>query len=290
MESVQPRNSQDAQPVAIRVEGLWKSFGEQAVLQGVDLTVRQGELVAIVGGSGCGKTVLLHCIIAHLRPDRGRVLMADFDHATAPLRDVHEIDEDALDALRVHWAVVFQRNALFSGTVFENISLWPKEIKGQTDEEIRPRAEAAVRAVGLDPAVVLDRARDDLSGGMAKRVAVARALVMDPAILFFDEPTAGLDPEHSALLHGLIASTHDSRTSSGMRRTTLVITHDTALLRRIRPRIVMLHHGVVSFDGPYEEFERSQSPVIRPYFEMMPVLNSLARRGTAGEHGEVSSR
>ncbi len=264
-------------PAAIRVEDVQKSFNSQHVLRGINLDVSQGELVAIVGNSGGGKTVLLHCIIGHIKPDEGRVLVADFTTAGAPLLDVGTLDDEGLDRLRLNWAIVFQRNALFTGTVYDNIALGPREIRGETDEEIMPRARAALSSVGLDPDLVLTRSRDDLSGGMAKRVAIARALVMDPALIFYDEPTAGLDPEHSQLVHELIASTHARATGGGFERTSVVVTHDTALLARLRPRVVMLFEGRVFFDGPFEEFQRTDSAPIRPYFQTMSAVHACER-------------
>ncbi len=166
-------------PPEVVVENLAKSFGGKSVLRDVSLTVSRGEMVAIVGGSGCGKTVLLKHITGHFRPDAGRVLVADHDDdpgpdGAAPLADLGELDESGLERLRKHWAVVFQRNALLTGTVLENLSVEPREVKGMTDEAIRPIAIEALRDVGLDPDLVLERDRDALSGGMAKRVAVAR--------------------------------------------------------------------------------------------------------------------
>jgi len=276
-ESAQPPVRAADAPAAIRVAGLHKSFGEQRVLAGIELEIRQGELVAIVGNSGCGKSVLLHCIIGHLAPDSGRVLVADVASTGSPLLDIGGLDEEGLDRLRLNWAVVFQRNALFTGTVYENIALGPRELRGASEEEILPRAREVLGAVGLDPDEVLTRARDELSGGMAKRVAIARALVLDPAMVFYDEPTAGLDPEHSTLVHELIWATHGRPTAGGLRRTSVVITHDTALLARLRPRVVMLHEGRVFFDGPFEEFARSDSAPIRPYFEVMSAVHACER-------------
>ncbi len=256
----------------MRVEGLHKSFGNNHVLRGVDLTLNRGEIIAVVGGSGCGKTVLLDLIIGHLRPDRGRVLVADHETPGAPLTDLSTLDDEGLDRIRLHWAVVFQRNALFSGTVYENVALWLREVRGLDEAAIEPQVRAAIEAVGLEAETVLHKDREELSGGMAKRVAVARALAMEPYLMFFDEPTTGLDPEHAALIQNLICATHQQGRRGEVPRTTLIITHDKDLLRRLRPRIAMLHEGRVFFDGPYGEFERSDSPVIRPYFDFMPVL------------------
>ena len=270
-------------PPEVVVENLAKSFGGKSVLRDVSLSIARGEIVAIVGGSGCGKKVLLKHITAHFRPDAGRVLVADHDgdpdtDNAAPLADLGELDEAGLDRLRKHWAVVFQRNALLTGTVLENLSVEPREVKGMTDEEILPVAIEALRDVGLDPGLVLDRDRDALSGGMAKRVAVARALVMDPVLLLYDEPTSGLDPEMCRQIHELIRTTHDSqpklaRERAGVVRTSVVVTHDTELLRRLEPRIVMLADGGVLFDGDYEAFLESTDPHIEPYLEQMHELH-----------------
>jgi phospholipid/cholesterol/gamma-HCH transport system ATP-binding protein len=270
-------------PHEIVVDHLAKSFGGKVVLRDVSLSVDRGELVAIVGGSGCGKTVLLKHITAHFRPDSGRVLVADHESdpdadGAAPLVDLAELDESGLDRLRKHWAVVFQRNALLTGTVLQNLAVEPREVKGMRDEEIRPLAIEALRDVGLDPDLVLDRDRDALSGGMAKRVAVARALVMDPVLVLYDEPTSGLDPEMCRQIHELIRATHESQPKlakerDGAVRTSVVVTHDTELLRRLKPRIVMLAEGGVLFDGDYESFLANTDPRIEPYLEQMHELH-----------------
>ena len=144
------------------------------------------------------------------------------------------------------------------------------------EADIRRRARSAVEAVGLDPDEVLDKDRDELSGGMAKRVAVARALSMEPILMFYDEPTTGLDPEHAGRIDDLICETHRKGLEAPVQRTTLIITHDKDLLYRLEPRVIMLHEGRVFFDGSYRQFEQSDSPVIRPYFDLMPALQQRA--------------
>ncbi len=264
--------------VEIDVEGLTKAFGEHRVLEGVDLRVCRGEIVAIVGGSGCGKTVLLNHILGQLAPDSGRIRVADHTRAGAPLVDLAQLDERERDALHTHWGVVFQRNALFSGTVYTNFALWLAEVRNLEEAEIEPIARHALTAVGL-PADdgFMDGAVDSLSGGMAKRLAIARALSMDPNVIFYDEPTTGLDPTSAAQVQGLIYETHIEAASGGARRTTLIITHDKDLLIRLKPRVVMLHEGGVHFDGPYDAFAAAASPVIRPYFDLMPALHQRVR-------------
>lgn len=258
----------------ILVEDVHKSFNEHGVLTGVTLEINRGDLTAIVGGSGCGKTVLLKHILRQLLPDQGRILIADHERPDHALVDIADLSEDDMDRLRTHWAVVFQRNALFSGSVFENIALWFREVKGLTDGQIRPIAVESLESVGFkDIDSLLNKDRDELSGGMAKRVAVARALSMDPILMFYDEPTTGLDPTHAAQIHRLIYDTHQRPTGRRIPRTTVIITHDKDLLHRLEPRVVMLHEGRIFFDGAYAEFARSDSEIIRPYFDLMPILH-----------------
>ena len=265
-------------PVEIEIEGLSKAFGEHRVLTGIDLRIDRGDIVAIVGGSGCGKTVLLNHILGQLKPDSGRIRVADYNVSGAPLVDLADIDARELDAIHTHWGVVFQRNALFSGSVYANFALWLGEVRNLTDDEIEPIARAALNAVSL-PAddEFMESDVDSLSGGMAKRLAIARALSMDPNVIFYDEPTTGLDPASAAQVQDLIYATHIDTATSQAKRTTLIITHDKDLLVRLAPRVVMLHEGLVHFDGPYADFEAATSPVIRPYFDLMPALHRRVR-------------
>jgi len=261
-------------PVEIRVEGLHKAFGEHRVLRGVDLEVRRGDLVAIVGGSGCGKSVLLEHIIGALSPDKGRVSVVAVTEPEAPLRDLRSLSEDQMDRIRRHWAVVFQRNALYSGTVRENCEFWLRIHTDLDEEERVERIRESLVAVGFDePDDLLEKQRHELSGGMAKRVAIARAIAMDPTLVFYDEPTTGLDPILAGQIQDLVGKIHNERTAGGEERTSVVITHDKDLLARLEPRIVMLHEGRVFFDGSFRAFEDSPSKIIRPYFELMPALH-----------------
>lgn len=259
-------------------EALSRSFNGRPVLRGVDLIIHAGELVAIVGASGCGKTVLVDHLTGLMRPDSGRVLVADHDQPGAPLVDLNALDPDQLDAVRLHWQVVFQRNALFSGTVFDNIALWLREHTRLDERPIQERVRRSVEAVSLDPVDVLNKDRDELSGGMAKRVAIARAIAVDPIVMFYDEPTTGLDPVVSGHIHELIWSTHhrplDSPRSDGDRRTTVIVTHDRDLLRRLEPRVVMLERGRVAFTGSYQAFTQTDLESARTYLQAMPVLHA----------------
>lgn len=266
----------DLPPSEIVLEDVHKSFGDNRVLRGIDLTIHRGELVAVVGGSGSGKSVMLDLITGLMTPTSGRIFVANHSKPSAPLANLADLSEDEFDQIRLHWSVVFQRNALYSGTVYDNIALWLTQHTTMSERAIRDLARECISEVGFPhPEDILDRKRSELSGGMAKRVAVARAIAMDPAIIFYDEPTSGLDPQLCAQLHDLIRAIHRRPSTVGT-RTSLVITHDKDMLTRLRPRIVMLHKGRIHFDGPYDEFAASDSDVIRPYFELMPALHTIA--------------
>jgi len=257
----------------IHVENVWKSFGDNSVLRGIDLDVSCGQMVAVIGGSGSGKTTLLKLLTAQEQPDQGHVRLADHESTGAPLVDLAGLDEGHLDRLRRHWAVVFQGNALFSGTVFDNLAFGLRELKQMDEPSIRKRVTEVMQSVELDAGKDLPLNVDELSGGMAKRVAIARSLALDPIVIFYDEPTSGLDPILTADIHALILAVHLRRPESNTPRTSIIITHDRDLLRRLQPRIVMLHEGRICFDGKYDTFAQSDSPIIRPYYELMPVLH-----------------
>lgn len=258
----------------IATQGLTKSFADKHVLCGIDLLIPRGQMVAIIGGSGSGKTTLLKLLTARESPDQGIVLLANHDLPAAPLVDLASLDHTTLDSLRRHWAVVFQGNAPFSGTVYDNIALVLREVQYLDEPTICQRAALAMQAVELDPHKDLKLDVSALSGGMAKRVAIARALAIDPAVIFYDEPTSGLDPILTSDLHELLLAVHLRPTAVGIRRTSVIVTHDRDLLRRLEPRIVMLHEGLIYFDGTHDEFLKSDSPIIRPYYKEMPVIHT----------------
>lgn len=273
-------------PPELSAEHLRKGFGRRVVLHDINLQVRRGEIVAVVGASGSGKTVLLDLLTGLLKPDSGRVLVADHSADESPLVELAGLDWQSLDSVRLHWAVVFQRNALFSGSVFDNIALWLREHTAMSEEAIDQRVRESLKAAALDVNDVIQKGRDELSGGMAKRVAIARAIAIDPALIFYDEPTTGLDPVISGHIHELIFNVHnrprvgtgDGAENDGQktRRTTVVVTHDKDLLRRLQPRIVMLHQGNIVFDGPYLAFTDSNIGPAVEYLREMPVLHARA--------------
>jgi phospholipid/cholesterol/gamma-HCH transport system ATP-binding protein len=270
-------NSLSGSAPELVAESVTKQFGPRVVLRDISLTIFPGEVVALVGGSGTGKTVLLDHLTGLMTPTRGRVLAAHHGHPGAPLRDLNAISSDDLDALRLHWAVVFQRNALFSGSVYENIAFWLREHTMLDEARIDARVRESLAAVALDVADVIRKDRDELSGGMAKRVAIARAIAIDPIVTFYDEPTTGLDPVIGNHIVDLIWSLHNRPRADAARRTTVIVTHDRELLRRMAPRVVMLDKGAVVFDGGYTDFQRCRAPAAVEYLVQMPVLNAIVR-------------
>ncbi len=266
-------------PVELRTEQLAKSFGDEVVLRGVDLEVCRGQIVAVVGASGSGKTVLLDCVVRLLEVSGGRVFAADHGKKGSPLTEITHARERVLQRIRLHWAVVFQRNALFSGSVYENIALLLREHTKLSERAIMQRARESLGACALDVEEVLHKDRDELSGGMAKRVAIARAIAIDPAVIYYDEPTTGLDPVVSGSIHELIWNMHHKPRATGERRTTVIVTHDKELLRRLSPRVVMLHRGEICYDGEYEGFGGSDCEPAQEYLREMPVLHGRKAGG-----------
>jgi phospholipid/cholesterol/gamma-HCH transport system ATP-binding protein len=261
------------QDLEIRTENLSKSFGEKHVLRNVSLDIKCGQMLAIIGGSGCGKTTLLKLMTAQEEPDEGCVWVADHEAANSPLIDLTQSNDKTLNRLRRHWAIVFQGNALFSGTVYDNLAYALRYVKDMDEDSIRARVEQVTQSVELDVKRDLQLNVGELSGGMAKRVAIARALAMDPILIFYDEPTSGLDPTLTTEIHELIQAVHQRRPEGNAARTSIIVTHDRDLLQRLQPRIIMLYEGRLLFDGNYAELTHSDSPFIRPYYEFMSALH-----------------
>jgi phospholipid/cholesterol/gamma-HCH transport system ATP-binding protein len=201
------------------------------------------------------------------------VLIADHESPGSPLVDLSSLGELGMERIERHWAVVFQQNALFAGTVYDNIALALRAVQGLPEDVVRRRVSDAIAAVGLDRDRDGELQVDQLSGGMAKRVAIARALAIDPILVFYDEPTTGLDPSRSYQIQDLIESVYERPTASGFPRTTVLITHDKELLIRLRPRVAMLDAGRIVFDGTYDSFENSNLPAIQPYIKSMASLH-----------------
>jgi phospholipid/cholesterol/gamma-HCH transport system ATP-binding protein len=233
----------------IRIRGLRKAFGEKVVLAGVDLDVEPGESLVIIGGSGTGKSVLLKCILSLVRPDAGSIQVDGEEIVGMSGRERERINRK--------FAMLFQGGALFDSLpVWENVAFGLIQGKGMARDEAKRIARAKLAAVGLGDDA-LNLYPSELSGGMQKRVSLARALATEPEILFFDEPTTGLDPIMSDVINNLIADI-----TRGGDVTAVSITHDMASARKIADHIAMLHGGRIVWSGPAEVIDRSDNPYV----------------------------
>ncbi len=237
----------------IKIEDLHKSFSGQHVLRGVSLEVRKGELVALIGSSGGGKSVLLKHVAGLVRADRGRVLVDG--------REIGKLRGAELKNLRARLGFLFQGGALFdSMTVFENIAFPLREKTRLSDQAIQDRVLGELEHVGL--AGEEHKYPSQISGGMAKRVSLARALVREPEIMLFDEPTTGLDPVRGQSILKLIDASHKRLKFTG-----LVVTHEIPRVFQIVDRVAMLHQGVVIVQGSPVRFMGSDDPVVREFVD-----------------------
>jgi len=235
----------------IRVQGLHKRFGAQPVLRGLDLDIATGEIMVVIGRSGGGKSVLLKHLIGLLRPDAGAVLVDG--------TDVTRLRGRELDRVRERYGVVFQGGALFdSMSVFDNVAFPLRERSRLGAAEIRGRVEEKLDQVGL--AEMGHKNPAEISGGMRKRVAIARALVTEPEIVFFDEPTTGLDPILVNTIHHLIVELHRK-----FRFTAVMVSHEIPEIFEIADRVAMLHEGVIVEVGPPEALRASANPVVQHF-------------------------
>lgn len=239
----------------IHLEGVYKAFGTQTVLDGVDFDVKEGETVALLGPSGTGKSVTLKTIIGLIRPDKGTILVDD--------QHVWELDRHALKAMREGIGYVFQYGALFDSIdVMENVRL------GITNEAqygdlayVRERVAECLKLVNLAPEVIT-KTPAELSGGMKKRVGIARAIAGRPKYLLWDEPTSGLDPMNADIIDDLIV-----RMEQELGVTSVVVTHDVRGAFRVADRLVLLMDGKVILQGTPAEFLASQDPKVRAFLE-----------------------
>lgn len=243
----------EAERFPIEVRGLVSSFGDNLVHDGLDLKVERGEVLGVVGGSGTGKSVLLNTIIGLKAPDGGTVRLFGGDMRTASRRRWSSVER--------RWGVLFQQGALFSNlTVRENVAAPLFEHTRLPRREVEELAELKIAMVGL-PARAATLKPAELSGGMRKRAGLARALAMDPELLFLDEPTAGLDPIAAEAFDALIKDLSDS-----LDLTVFMITHDLDSLYAITDRVAVLADGKVVAVAPVRELERSDHPWIKQYF------------------------
>ncbi len=243
----------------IEIINLKKSFGDNDVLTGVNLTINEGETLAIIGRSGCGKSVLLKHIVGLLFPDDGYVLVEG--------KKVEELQTKELYQLRQRFGFLFQGAALFdSMTVEENISLPLIENDTKlTESEIETLVAEKLELVGMKGVQKLKPA--ELSGGMKKRVGLARALITNPDYILYDEPTTGLDPVMSDAIDDLIKQVADS-----LKVTSIVVTHDMFSVKNVADKIAMMHNGKIYFTGTYDNLVNSKDEVIVDFIKRTEVI------------------
>jgi phospholipid/cholesterol/gamma-HCH transport system ATP-binding protein len=243
------QQTKPAPPIA--VAGLRKSFGTQTVLDGITFQLESGQVTCVLGRSGTGKSVLLKLLIGIEMPDAGSIRLEGHDIASASLTELNEA--------RKKVGFLFQQSALYdSMTVEENVAFPLRRHTQLSDAERRDRVHQLLGSVGMDRD--LDKMPSDISGGMQKRVGLARALALDPTIVMFDEPTAGLDPITAAEIAKLIVELRDRR-----HITSIVVTHDLHTARTIADRLIVLNEGKTLFDGTFEDLNRSQDPFIAEF-------------------------
>ena len=239
--------------IKIRVVSLYKSFGEKDVLHGINIEVRRGESMVVIGGSGSGKTVLIKCIIGLMRPDQGEIHVDGLE--------ITSLDEKRMNEVRKKFGMLFQGGALFdSMTVWENVGFGLRQQTRLSEEEIRRVASEKLALVGLKN--VEDLMPAELSGGMRKRVSLARAIAMEPEILLYDEPTTGIDPIMADAINDLIVQMKEK-----LNVTSIAITHDMKSAYKIADRIAMLYQGKIIEVGTPGEIRNSSNPMVQQFIE-----------------------
>ncbi len=242
----------------IEMTGVTKAFGPKRILRGVDLSVGRGQSTVIIGGSGTGKSVTLKCVLGIIRPDAGKIHVDGEDVTYARGRK----RETQLDKM----GMLFQGGALFDSLpVWQNVAF--RLLQGtrkKTRDEAHEIAVEKLRRVGLTPDVA-DQFPAELSGGMQKRVGLARAIAAEPEIIFFDEPTTGLDPIMADVINDLIREIVVE-----MGATAMTITHDMTSVRKIADRVAMLHEGVIQWEGPVAEIDTTDNPYVHQFVNGLP--------------------
>jgi phospholipid/cholesterol/gamma-HCH transport system ATP-binding protein len=237
----------------VRLSGVAKAFERKPVLTGVDLDIARGETLVVIGRSGCGKSVLLKHITGLIAPDAGEIFFEE--------EDITRFSRKKLFQMRMHFGMLFQGGALFDSlTVGENVALPLRRHTTLGEDEICRRVCGRLELVGLTD--VYNRYPAEMSGGMKKRVGLARAVVMDPAIVLYDEPTTGLDPIMADVINGLIRDLQRE-----LKITSVVVTHDMKSAYRVADRIAMLYEGKIVHSGTPEEVRETANPVLRQFVE-----------------------
>jgi len=237
-------------PPMIELRRVAKAFGTKPVLRDVQLSIPRGTSMVVIGGSGTGKSVTLKCVLGLIEPDAGQILV-----------DGHDVHEGDRDAFLARFGMLFQGAALFDSLpVWQNVAF--RLLRGTLERPKREAREIAIeklRRVGLSPDVA-DALPAELSGGMQKRVGLARAIAADPEIIFFDEPTTGLDPIMAGVINDLIREI-----VTEMGATAMTITHDMSSVRAIADDVAMLHDGVIKWTGPVAEMDRAGDPYLQQF-------------------------
>mgnify|MGYP001232695493 CR=1 FL=1 len=235
----------------IEVKNLYKSYGEKGVLSDINLSVSHGQSVAVVGKSGAGKSVLLRCLIGLVKPDEGTIYVDN--------KLINTMNFQQLQSIRSKIGMVFQFGALFdSMTVGENISLALQKLTKLNDDEIQDRLHNSLNEVGMEGTEDLMPA--ELSGGMKKRVGIARAIAIKPAYLFYDEPTTGLDPVMTDIINRLIRKFQDTGNV-----TSVIVTHEMRTVYDVADRIILLHEGNIQYDGSPDTIDNVDDPVVQQF-------------------------
>ncbi|MCA9409277.1 MAG: ABC transporter ATP-binding protein [Candidatus Omnitrophica bacterium] len=235
----------------IEVIDVYKKFGNQTILNGVNLKVEKGQTLALIGGSGKGKSVFLKHMIGLLKPDAGKILIAG--------QEIAQLHGPKLKALKDRLGIVFQFGALFDSlTVFENVAFPLQEKTKLKEKEIREKVFHELETVGLKDDA--DKYPAQISGGMRKRVALARCLIMNPDVVFFDEPTTGLDPVIAQSIYKIIQTLHRTRNL-----TALIVSHEIPGIFKIVDQVAMLHDGKIIFKGTPNEIQASANPFVQQF-------------------------
>jgi len=237
----------------ITIRNLRKSFKRNVVLDGLDLDIHRGETHVVIGRSGCGKSVLLKHMTGLLKPDGGQILFQN--------EDITEFNRKKLFQMRMHFGMLFQSSALFdSMSVGENVALPLRKHTAMGEEEIRAVVSEKLKLVGLTD--VYDQMPAEMSGGMKKRIGLARAVVMNPLVVLYDEPTTGLDPIMADVINGLIRELQRE-----LEITSVVVTHDMKSAYKVGDHIAMLHEGKIIYSGTPDEIRSAEMPIVRQFIE-----------------------